>query len=99
VCGDNSNVAYVDPVMGTDNAMCTVTLPCDTIDAALMTKRPYIKLTGAIDEAVVVTMQTTVTFLADPGTTLTGAGVVVTVTQASDVSIFDLKIIGTNEKG
>src|SRR5262249_7110923 len=28
VCGDDSNVAYVDPVMGNDNATCNVSAKC-----------------------------------------------------------------------
>jgi hypothetical protein len=100
VCGDDSNVAYVDPAGGSDNAQCTVAMKCKTVDAALTTKKPYVKLEGAISEAVVIDTQA-VTLIGEPGTTLTrpSTGVVLTVTGGSDVSIFDLTIIGVSEKG
>jgi hypothetical protein len=44
VCGDDGNVAYVDPTAPTTNTACTFAAKCRTIAAALATKRPYIKL-------------------------------------------------------
>ena len=101
VCGDDSNIAYVDPDLGVDNPTCGALLKCKTIKAALATKKPNIKLQGAIKEAVVVDMQRTVTFVAEPGTTLTRPmmGVIMDITGGSDVSIYDLTIIGFGEKG
>jgi hypothetical protein len=98
VCGDDGNVAYVDPAMGTDNADCTSAMPCDTVAAALATKKPNIKLTGTIDEAVAIASRA-VTLIADPGTTLRDNGVVLSITKGADVSIYDLTIVGSGEKG
>jgi len=98
VCGDDASVAYVDPAMGTDNADCKQLTPCKTIDAALLTKKPFVHLKGMLKEAVVVDGQT-VTFVAEPGTTLTVMGVVITVTHGADLSIYGLTIIGNGEKG
>ena len=99
-CGDDGNVAYVDPAMGADNADCKMATPCMTVDAALTTKKPYIHLTGMINEAVVIDAQS-VTILADPGTVLTRSmnGVILAITASSDVAIYDLTIVGAAEKG
>jgi hypothetical protein len=84
--------------MGTDNADCTSAMPCDTVAAALATKKPNIKLTGTIDEAVAIASRA-VTLIADPGTTLRDNGVVLSITKGADVSIYDLTIVGSGEKG
>jgi len=99
-CGDDSNVAYVDPDLGGNNATCAMATPCKTVAAALTTKKPYIMLKGMIDEAVVIDAQA-VTILAEPGTVLTRSsnGVILVITGSSDVSIFDLTIVGAAEKG
>jgi hypothetical protein len=100
VCGDDSNVAFVDPQNGVDNAQCSSAMKCKTIEAALLTKKPYVKLQGSVSEEIVVDAQT-VTFIAEPGTTLTRPtnGVIVDVTGGSNVAIYDLTIIGKAEKG
>jgi len=99
-CGDDGNVAYVDPGMGADNADCKMATPCKTVDAALTTKKPYIKLNGMIDEAVLIDAQA-VTLIGDPGTTLSRSsnGVVLAVSGGSDVAIYGLTVIGAAEKG
>ncbi|HEY5952145.1 MAG TPA: choice-of-anchor Q domain-containing protein [Kofleriaceae bacterium] len=100
VCGDDSNVAYVDPTAPMTNTQCTMAAKCKLIEDALLTKRPYIKLQGAISEVVAINSQS-VTLIGEPGTTLTrpSNGVVMTVTGGADVSIFDLTIVGAAEKG
>jgi hypothetical protein len=100
VCGDDSNVAYVDPVGGVDNSGCGAATKCKTVKAALATKKPYVKLQGTISEAVVIDGQA-VTLIAEPATTLGRAtnGVVLVITHGSDVAIYDLTILGAAEKG
>ncbi len=94
-CGDDANVAYVDPA-GTDNASCTKAAPCTLVSKALATNRPYVKLTGTTDDAVTVDNGRVVTFLADPGAKLTrttGTGAIVTVRDdGTSLTIFDLSI-------
>ena len=80
--------------------MCSQATPCITIMKALATNRPYIKLHGAIDEAVTINDRS-VTLLADPDTTLTrgGAGNIVTIDGTSNVKIYDLAINGASGNG
>jgi hypothetical protein len=62
---------------------------------ALATTRPYVKVTGTIDEAVTITGQV-VTILADPDAELTrstGTGAILTVSgDGATVAIYDLSI-------
>lgn len=94
-CGDDSNVAYVDPG-GTDNTTCTKATPCTKVSKALATTRPYVNFHGSTDEAVTVNAGRHVTFLADPGAAITrsvGVGAIITVADDSTVlQIFDLTI-------
>jgi hypothetical protein len=100
-CGDDTTVAYVDPTAAMTNTTCTFAQKCATLALALATKRPYIKLQGAIVEAVAKLDAVSVTFIAEPGTTLTRAtgGVVFHFANGSEVSIYDLAITGNDEKG
>ncbi len=100
-CGDDSTVAYVDPMAPVANTTCTAAEPCSTIDVALLTKRPYIKLQGAISEEVPDLASTAVTFLSAPGTSLTRptAGVVLNISGSSEVAVYDLTITGNEESG
>jgi hypothetical protein len=100
VCGDDTNVAYVDPMAMATNMQCTASAPCSTIKTALLTKKPFIKLLKDVTEAVVISASA-VTILAPPGTTLRrgAAGVVLTVNMGSDVNVYNLSIIGDDEKG
>lgn len=94
-CAAEADVAYVDPA-GTDNVTCSKAMPCSTVKKALMTARSYVKFHGIIDETVTVNSKAAVTFLADPGATLThasGAGVVLTVqSDVPALAIYDLAI-------
>lgn len=67
-CGDDTNVAYVDP-SGANNTSCSRVMPCPQVTMALSTNRPFVKLHGTIDEAVLLSGRD-VTFLADIGTVL-----------------------------
>ncbi|HEU4614336.1 MAG TPA: choice-of-anchor Q domain-containing protein [Kofleriaceae bacterium] len=100
-CGNDSTVAYVDPAAPATNTTCTLAEKCSTVAAALLTKRPYVKMQGAISEAVPALAGTVVTFLADPGTTLARptSGVVFDINNGSDVAIYDLAITGNGDKG
>ena len=94
-CALTTDVAYVDPAHG-GGTMCTSSMPCKKVSDGLARPRPYIKLIGTIDEAVVVNGGRGVTFLADPTTTLTrtaGNGAVLTVQDdGTSLSIYDLTI-------
>ena len=90
-CADAATVAYVAP--GGSGTTCTQAAPCNKLGAALMTDRPYVKMTGTINDQVTLTNQT-VTVLADPGAVLTDTttGILMKVDGASQVSIYDLTI-------
>jgi hypothetical protein len=98
ICGEGSQVAFVDPA-ATATIGCSSTSPCGKISDALKTMRPYVKVTGAISEAIEIDQNVTV--LADPGTTLTrpNNGVVVSVAAGNDVAIYDVRVIGMNDVG
>ena len=100
VCGDDSNVAYVDPMADPANMQCTFAAKCQTIADALATMRPYIKLQGAIVEPVDLSDRM-VTFLAEPGTTWSrsNGGVVLKITAGSEVSAYDVTILGMGDQG
>jgi hypothetical protein len=102
-CVAETDIAYVDSqsIGGTD---CTQLAPCKTIQSGLaaMTAgapRPYLKLRGTLDEAVVINRN--VTLLAEPGTQLTRGtdGPIVSVTGTSVVEINDLLITESNRDG
>jgi hypothetical protein len=94
-CDGGSDVAYVSPT-GSGTA-CTHAMPCATVADGLATNRPYVKLSGTIDEQVSVASQN-VTMLADPGAILTSSsnGVILTVTGSSQLTIYDLEINGAS---
>ncbi len=94
-CGDDANVAYIDPA-GTDNATCTKAAPCIRVSKALATARPFVKFTGTTDEATTVSGGRIVTFLANPGAVLTRTaanGAIVTVSgDGTALTVYDLSI-------
>ncbi len=95
-CGAD-NVAYVasSQLGGTSNSVCTVAMPCSSVASALATAKPYIKISGTIDEAVSID-STDVTIIADAGAILqrTGSsGAVLQLTGTSHVTIYDLSIM------
>lgn len=91
-CAATAQVAYVDPIQGSGNA-CTLSMPCKKVADALSTNRPYVKLTGTVDEAVQINNQN-VTILAAPGAQLTRttSGVILKIDGTSVVEISDLAI-------
>jgi hypothetical protein len=97
VCGDDTNVAYVNPD-GTATTGCTKDDPCRLVDDALAANRTYVKLAGAIAEAITVDAVSR-TFLADPDTTVQrGAdGVVLAITNGATLTIYDATFIASNE--
>src|SRR4051812_123158 len=52
-CADPASVAFVDST-GQDNLACLSTAPCPRFLEALMTRRPYVRIRGAIDDPIVV---------------------------------------------
>jgi hypothetical protein len=100
-CADPGDVAYVTaPPAGTDNPMCTMAMPCTQIKKALDTRRPYLKLHGSFDEAVMINDRS-VSVLADPATVLTRTtmGNILTIDGTSNVKIYDLEISGASGNG
>jgi Right handed beta helix region len=94
-CGDDKVVAYV-ATDKTDNS-CNFATPCGRISDALKTGRPYVRISGPIDEAVMLDSRD-VTFLADPGATLTRSsnGILMEIKGTSKVAIYDLEITGAS---
>lgn len=93
-CVEAAKVAYVDPT-GMSGSACTQEMPCNSFQAALQTKRPYIKMTGTFDAHVNISSQN-VTVLADHGAKLTSTtpGNLLVVSGRSQVTIVDLEITG-----
>lgn len=98
ICGEGTQVAFVDPA-ATATTGCSSSSPCGKIADALKTMRPYVKVKGAISEAVAINQNVTV--LADPGTTLTrpNSGAVISVAAGNDVAVYDVLVIGNNDVG
>jgi Right handed beta helix region len=95
-CAAETMVAYVSQT-GTDNAQCSKSAPCSKVTKALDTNRPYVKLNGTIDDAVVVDSKN-VTFLADADAKLTRTinGILLEVKGTSRLEIHDLEITGAS---
>lgn len=94
-CGGDATVAYVDPT-GTGTS-CTVLSPCKRVSDALKTGRPFVKFHGVTNEQVTLN-NVNVTFLADPGATLTDMtnGILLKIDGTSRVAIYDLTISGAS---
>ncbi len=100
-CADTGTVAYVSPT-GSDNASCTLAMPCTDVADALATNRAYVKISGTNDEGSTVDINNQdVTILADPGAKLvrTSNGVVLEIRGTSQVTIYDLEISGGSGAG
>jgi Right handed beta helix region len=105
-CAEESKVAYMAAMDqgGTANPDCSRATPCLTVANALIATpaRSYVKLSGTLDEAVVISGARKVTMLAAPGAKLTnsmGMASVVTITDGSDLEIYDLEISGGTNVG
>jgi len=98
-CAATTSVAYVS---GGHSGTCGKADPCGTLDAALQTGRPYVKLaTGLVKDNKTTTIDgKAVTILADAGAKLDrdGDGPILVVQSSSaaaaTVQIFDLEITG-----
>jgi Right handed beta helix region len=91
-CAMATQVAYVDPLAGSGST-CTLAAPCKKVSDALGTARPYVKLSGTIDEAVTINNQN-VTVISAPGAKLTrtNPGVILKVDGTSTVLLVDLTV-------
>jgi hypothetical protein len=63
-CAMESEVAYVDGDTGTDQMICSKTMPCTQIEKAAMTMRPIVKVVGTVKQSA--RLDKSVTILADP---------------------------------
>lgn len=97
-CVTQTDVAYVDSA-GSANSTCDRSAPCTSLAAALATSKHFIRLRGAIDEAVMVDGGRVATILADRGAKLThdDAAAVLTVNGAGTaLTVYDLTIAGNH---
>lgn len=92
-CADPETVAYVDP-MGTDNSSCTQAMPCVSLQKALATPHPTIKMTGTTKENVKISKDVTVFAAPDAKLESATPGAVIEIAGNFQVSIFDLQITG-----
>lgn len=95
-CAEGTDVAYVAPTgTGTD---CTQKVPCSNVTLALARNRPYIKMSGTINDSPIVdgTQEKEVTILAEPGAKLTNSGIIVRVNGSVKLGIYDLEISGSS---
>lgn len=103
-CADAQQVAYVDPLIGSDNPTCAKATPCAKLARGIAAGKPYVKLHGTADEAVMIDISGKVTLLGDPGAKLTRTsnGLLLEIRGSSQVAIYDLEITGasgTNSPG
>lgn len=92
-CAAESEVAYVET--GGVGRLCMKGLPC-TLQAALGTDRPYIKIKGSITENVTVNVARPITILAEPGASLSkDSGILLRIEGGSDLTVYDLTFTGT----
>jgi len=93
-CGDDSNVIYVDPATGLETNDGTKAKPLASWTKALTfltTTRMYIKLTGTLDQPIVI-MDKDVVVLTDPGTKLIAAADPAIKINGSRTTIYGLEI-------
>ena len=95
-------VAYV--TQGGSGTTCMKAMPCATLDAAVLTGKPYIKIAaGQVkDNKITMISGRAVTVLADFGAKLDrdGDGPILDIHSANtDVRIFDLEITGATDPG
>ena len=92
-CGDDTNVAYVAPT-GDDTNPCTFAAPCVKLTTAATKSKPFIKLQGNVDEAVLLSA-VNVTILAEPMTRVTRSatqGPIFELRGTSKIAINDILI-------
>jgi hypothetical protein len=101
------DVAYVQSGYGTCTdaaSCCTQTMPCGSLNPALTTKRPYVKIASGtirdsaaiIDSTKINQISSKITILGDPGAILTinTQGPVLTIQGSVNVEIHDLELKG-----
>ncbi len=92
-CAVGTDVAYVAPTgTGPD---CTQKVPCSNVTLALARNRPYVKMSGTINDSPTIKGTQEVTILSEPGAKLTNSGIIVRVDESARVSIYDLEISGS----
>ncbi len=99
-CGSDANVLFVAEGAPTTNTECTQAAPCSSFAKALMVApaRPYLKVTGAITENVNLDNRDLI-ILADPEARLRNTtGTLLSVKNASNVTVYDLTIGDTTPK-
>ena len=93
-CAPAERVAYA-AAGSSDAAPCTQLAPCASLSRALATMRPWLKLSGAFTESLLIEGGRKVTLLAEPGSRLIGAGTGATILvrdAGTSLSIRDLTI-------
>jgi hypothetical protein len=94
-CALETEVAYVDGAMGTNQMMCSKTSPCKKIEDAAMTGR-IVKVSGTVTDRTTLNNRNAL-ILGDPGATLALSmdEVALEVRGSSQVEIYDLVITHT----
>ena len=92
-CGTSEAVAYV--AAGGSPGACTLAAPCDKVADALLTARPFIKITGDHDEAVSIATGTVTLLAAADARLHTSSGVILEVRTGARVSVHDLTLGST----
>jgi hypothetical protein len=101
-CALEASVAYVAPAPAGGGSTCNKLTPCGTLQVAIQTDRPYVKVAvGLVKDVQVTTIDSkTVTILADVGAKLDrdGDGPILMIQSSgaagANVQIFDLEITG-----
>jgi hypothetical protein len=101
-CAMESSVAYVAPAPTGGGNACSKLTPCGTLQVAIQTNRPYVKIAAGLfkDSQTTTIDSKTVTILADVGAKLDrdGDGPILMIQSSgaagADVQIFDLEITG-----
>lgn len=97
-CAVDVDVAYV--MGGGHGSSCKQEAPCGTLQSALGTKSPYVKIIGTMKNVGTTTIDgQVVTIFADKGIQLSGNGdgPILVVTGRADVQIYDLEITGAQK--
>lgn len=89
-----NTIAYVKE--GGTGTVCSKSVPCGLLSAALSTRLPYVKISGNIVENVTVNNGQIVTLLADVGAKLTPKtnDTLITLVGGSKLTIYDLELSG-----
>jgi hypothetical protein len=91
-CALEADVAYVNGDMGTDQTICSKSMPCSNIELAAMTGR-IVKVSGTVNDRTTLNNRNAV-ILADPGAKLSPSmdAVALEIRGNSQVEIYDLEI-------